>query len=121
MVSLFMGLFTAAGIMKPRQKSPAPKRADNVPSLRASKAKRFVPARPAIASITPLSAAKAVHAVGHSNSLPPAISGLLATLPIESGIWTKDRRDQFLNTFGVVLDYSFQIGEPQEPEQENGG
>jgi hypothetical protein len=104
MVTLFMGLFTAAGVMPPRQKQAAPK---------------SIVARPSVAKprlTQKLATLRAPVAVGFTNAgsppLPAALSGLLATLPQEGGYWTKERRDQFLTTFGAVLDYCFKIGEP---------
>jgi len=111
MVSLFMGLFTAAGVMPPRQKqagakSPQPKQSVKPIVARATKA-----APRAHSSFTPQSNNTAT---GQSGGLPSALSGLLATLPPEGGRWTQERRDKFVSTFGVLLDYCYEIGEPQQ-------
>lgn len=109
MVTLFMGLFTAAGVMPARQKQAgSPKAASAAPRQKATTIRR-APAKSAVVQ---------QQARPHTAGLPPALSGLLATLPAEGGYWTKERRDQFLATFGAVLDYSFKIGEPPAPEEE---
>lgn len=119
MVSLFMGLFTAAGVMPPRQKASAspssPRLRQSAPKLfKASKGKLPLPPRypPDISSrqvqFTP------------AGNVPPALAGLLATLPIDNGIWTQERRNQFVATFSAVLDYTFKIGEPPALEKDNG-
>jgi hypothetical protein len=37
------------------------------------------------------------------------LAGLLATLPSPQEGWTKERRNQFVATFGAVLDFCFPI------------
>lgn len=114
MVSLFMGLFTAAGVMPQKAKAPAQKRASNGGST----AKIIKNATRRVASHA---SAKDVQrpqqqTVNVSGGLPPAIAGLLATLPNDGGYWTKDRRDGFMATFAAVVDYTFKIGEPPMTE-----
>ena len=106
MVTLFMGLFTAAGVMPPRQKQ-APQRKSPI----GSGASKPVKNRPN-APIPPVTKSVSSQFQGTLGGLPPAIAGLLATLPPEGGVWTQQRRDQFLATLGAVLDYSFKIGDP---------
>jgi len=48
--------------------------------------------------------------------LPPAIAGLLASLPKEGEGWTQDRRDKFVNTFGAVIDFCFPIVAAEQPK-----
>jgi hypothetical protein len=117
MVSLFMGLFSAAGVLPTRPKAPTQRSTSGSPSSRVPKA-RVVSRQinKPIVSAERTSLDRTQHA-GISN-LPPAIAGLLATLPTNTGIWTKERRDSFLATFGAVLDYTFQIGQPEEPTME---
>ncbi|HEV2150575.1 MAG TPA: DUF5343 domain-containing protein [Longimicrobiaceae bacterium] len=47
-------------------------------------------------------------------ALPPAIMGLLSSLPSEGDAWTQARRDRFLKTFEAVLDFCYPIREEQE-------
>jgi hypothetical protein len=119
MVSLFMGLFTAAGVMPPRQKasaSPTTSRArQSAPkTLKLSKGKAPSPPK------YPPDAGNRQPQFTPSGSVPPALAGLLATLPTDIGIWTKERRDQFVSTFSAVLDYTFKIGVPPTLKTDNG-
>ena len=103
MVTLFLGLCKAAGIVpegqeKPRQREPRQK--PQVQVRRKPKPQQGAPG---------------------GASIPQALGGLLATLP-KSGQWTKAQRDDFSKTFQAVLDYSIKIKEDQaeadEPEGE---
>lgn len=117
MVTLFMGLFTAAGVM--------PQRAKASPTKLTAQANGAVKPKPGLTN----SQRAAVRALGGQHqpqhgmrppavtgSLPPAIAGLLATLPPDGGYWTKERRDGFMTTLGAVIDYTFKIGEPPTAE-----
>jgi hypothetical protein len=111
MVTLFIGLFTAAGVMAPKQKAQPAKRAA-APAPRVAKSTlaaivRGQPKPPALKLPNP-----------QASGLPAAIAGLLTTLPSEGGYWAKERRDQFMTTFAALLDYTFKIGEPPESETE---
>lgn len=105
MVSLFTGLCTAAGIM-PERPQPAPRQRSSLSrqqrrtTITGSKGKQ-----PKVAET--------------SSSLPPALSGLLASLPAGNG-WTKPRRDKFVETFEAVLDFCIPIVEDEIEEDENG-
>ena len=53
--------------------------------------------------------------VGQSQSdLPPALAGLLASLPKNGMSWTKGKRDSFINAFSTVLDFVYPITETDE-------
>jgi hypothetical protein len=125
MVSLFIGLFTAAGVMPPRDRSPAPRAANATPrGMRpAPKAKGGVHITYGSKSRTGsggVGAGIQAPIVG----LPPALSGLLQSLPANGQPWTQAERDKFYTTFGAVLDFCIPIGEPEpEPaaDDENGG
>jgi hypothetical protein len=113
MVVLFTGLCAAAGLMPERAATPARPRAPSTPRLvapRANPAKRL-PILP-----SPNRAA----AVAQGSSLPPAISGLLASIPDVGRGWTKADRDRFYLTFGAVLDFAIPIKTEAELN-ENGG
>lgn len=98
MVSLFSGLFAGAGV--------APEKQRTVP-VRKLVLKRPASTAPRPAASTPL---KAVNVAAFANpGLPPALSGLLASLPTDGGGWTKADRDRFVATFGAVLDFCFPV------------
>jgi Family of unknown function (DUF5343) len=115
MVSLFMGLFTAAGVMPHRLKAST----SNAPTKPRPNVAKPVKAQKWTSKYTPNTSHKPVLNTP-SGSIPPALAGLLATLPNDTGIWTRERRDQFVATFSAVLDYTFKIGEALPPETDNG-
>lgn len=110
MVSLFIGLFTAAGVMQQRQKASASQSPAKHRQI-ISKSGRILPLKPTKSRNEQNKNIRQVQALPTSE-VPPALAGLLATLPLESGAWTQERRDKFLATFSAVLDYTFLIGEP---------
>lgn len=120
MVSLFMGLFTAAGVMPLRQKQSTPRASGNGTPAKPAKVKSAQ--RQTIQTTAETGASTQIHAHRYAGAgqLPPAIAGLIATLPIETGIWTQDRRDKFVATFEAVLDYTFAIGELPAPQTDTG-
>lgn len=112
MVSLFIGLFTAAGVMAPRSKQALGKKPQSAGSgEKATKSRTSQKAGPPTSN-------QPQAPIFRGSALPPAISGLLATLPVEGGRWTRVRRDQFIATLSAVLDYTFEIGEPASAETE---
>jgi hypothetical protein len=58
-------------------------------------------------------AARALGKTGDSSTnasdIPPALAGLLNSLPGDGGTWTKERRDKFVQTFEAVLDFCYPI------------
>ena len=111
MVTLFIGLFTAAGVMPERPKqAPARKVAASSPRVRGS----VNPPPRTRARSTPAQdggggrvAATSPHA--QFAGLPPALAGLLRSLPSEETGWSRAQRDKFHNAFGVMLDFCFPI------------
>jgi hypothetical protein len=102
MVTLFLGLCANAGMIAEK---PAPVR------QRASAPKPAMPApRPSLAQVVRRAAAstKPVYQ-RHQGSLPPALAGLIESLPDASVGWTKADRDRFYATFGTVLDFCIPI------------
>jgi hypothetical protein len=118
MVSLFVGLFTAAGVIPERQRQPA-----------RQTRQALAPKQRPIVKLTPKSADANRRTETHggnlgvvsgmSSDLPPAIAGLLASLPKVGSGWTKERREAFHTTFGSVMDFCFPIME-QNDIGENG-
>lgn len=110
MVPLFMGLCKRAGIVDSESAPRTPREPRQVkktqPASRPPKADLRQPIKPASSPTT---------------GLPAPLTGLLAALPPEGAGWTKERRDQFLTTFGTLLDFCFPIreNEPEEHEEEN--
>lgn len=107
MVTLFIGLFRAAGIAPEKASGGPPKK--KVITLR-------MPARAATA-VKPGNKPKdsgggAFTPKQHNfdGALPPALAGLLASLPTHGEGWTKADRDAFMTTFAVVLDFVFPPG-----------
>jgi hypothetical protein len=112
MVSLFQGLCAAAELVPENGKSAA------------SSASATSPRRHR-AVLNPSAARSLQASVGkaHSRSatgLPPAVSGLLQSLPSEGNGWSKEKRQKFLNAFGTVLDLCFPVVE-ENATTENGG
>jgi hypothetical protein len=104
MVTLFTGLCSAAGLMPEKPQAAA---RSSTPRPR-PQARRPATTR---ASVKPSASSPA----GAPGRLPPALAGLLATLPPD-GKWTKDRRDKFVETFKIVLDYDIAV-----VKEESGG
>ena len=98
MVSLFLGLYAAAGVRPeraPSQRQPRPR----IPAKQQS----LIPRK----SITARS----------DSGIPAALAGLLSNLPPEGKGWTQVNRDKFLTTFEAVLDFYFPIVERGETEE----
>lgn len=100
MVSLFIGLFSAAGIAPEKPKSAPRRNKVKAPSSKSRKSP--APQRPFVASRSP----------SLSDGLPPALTGLLTSLPEQGQGWTQERRDGFIAAFGSVVDYLYPIIEP---------
>lgn len=117
MVSLFIGLFTAAGVMPPRQQAPRT-------SPKAGMARPPRPTHPPARQRAQPKPSLIGGAHTPTPGLPPALAGLLQSLPPNGQSWTQEARDKFYTTFGAVLDFCVPIGEPQidaDDDQENGG
>lgn len=114
MVTLFMGLFIAAGVMPDRQRSAAPKKAAS-PSVPKPPSRIRPVARPAAVPAT-----LPARAFAADGNLPPALAGLLASLPAGDTGWTQDKRDKFMSAFGVLLDFCVPIV-AASAAQDNGG
>lgn len=112
MVALFMSLCADAGLVDESKKS-APKPGGRKQSVRTPRQKT-----------PPVKQAREVDQRHRSHEdlaagLPPAIAGLIQSIP-KSGGWTQEMRDKFLTTFGTVLDFAIAIRE-EPPEEEDEG
>jgi hypothetical protein len=102
MVSLFIGLYAAAGVReatqtRPQQRPPAARPRVNRPAPRAPMYKTSVKA--------------AIGTATSSSGLPPPLAALLADLPPQGGTWSQQRRDKFLGMFESMLDYYYNVGD----------
>ncbi|MBK1868092.1 DUF5343 domain-containing protein [Aestuariivirga sp. YIM B02566] len=110
MVTLFTGLCAAAGLMPEKAQTAPPKSNGGAtqtrrPPASPAKPKSKTPPPPAfVQSPTP--------------GLPPALSGLLASLPNNGSGWTQDKRDKFIATFGAVIDFVYPIVEDEDQDDE---
>ena len=102
MVSLFLHLCGAAGIIdesvkkesKPRQRKPASAKQKPTPRTLDTNREK------------------------HVTGMPPALAGLMSSLPATNQGWPKEQRDKFIATFAAVLDFCYEIRE-QEPTSVN--
>jgi len=102
MVTLFLGLFEAAGIAPERKKKAAPRNQNGSAPRPIRQMKSAAPAS--------AKTAQQPHRQDHRiTSLPPAIAGLLASLPQDGATWTKHDRDKFVHTFEAVLDFCYPV------------
>lgn len=108
MITPFSALFRVAGIGPEKvTASPAHKKpAGNSSKPRPSAAKAKVEDPPA----------KAKAAADFGGNLPPAIAGLLASLPTQGEGWTRAQRDAFMTTLAVVVDFCFPPGVVKAPK-----
>lgn len=105
MVTLFLGLYAAAGIRPEKSVQPRQQRAVQPRPRPANKPFRAKPGGRKPTTETP--------------SIPEPLAGLLSRLPTEDSGWTKADRDRFFNTFGTLLDFCFPIVEPEPSEMES--
>jgi hypothetical protein len=100
MVTLFQGLCTAAGLFPDKRtaasKPNAPRSASRIPNNR--------PRTP-----SPAQPSKRTAAGANAYGLPPAIAGLVESLPSAEEGWTAADRDRFLTTFKAVLDFAIPV------------
>jgi hypothetical protein len=112
MVTLFLGLAEAAGMI--------PDGAPAKPGAKPPQIVRTRTARPTGTSRTAKMAREQAsdgarvgdHAdatVVHTKGLPPAIGGLLASLPRNGDGWTKEERKRWFEVFTTVVDFSIPV------------
>lgn len=107
MVSLFIGLYAAAGVAPPKSVQARAPRANVGQRLRALKDAPYKPAPPPPPRKPPQ----------QESGLPPALAGLLTDLPAPGGGWTQHDHDRFLKAFTGLLDYSYPIIKPEGEAQ----
>lgn len=108
MVALFMGLSQAAGL--------APEKKPQATSTNGAATPRKKPSATAVKrTVSPAAAARGLAAwpeIG-AGAIPPALAGLLASLPAVDEGWSKIQRDKWVQTFEMVLDFAIPIREPE--------
>jgi hypothetical protein len=98
MVTLFLGLYAAAGVSRGRQRATSNRQTPAAPKVLPRAALAVQRGGQQQARILPL-----------ASSLPAPIAGLLTKLPQEGGGWTRQQRDQLMTAFGAILDVCFPI------------
>lgn len=111
MVTLFTGLFEAAGTRQGKARAAAKK------TEHSSRAVKRPLARPKTTSRQN----EFERPPAKDGQLPPPIAGLLASLPRSGESWTKVDRNRFVATFSAVLDFCYPVDDRQgrKSEQEN--
>jgi hypothetical protein len=121
MVTLFIGLFAAAGVRADRQRPPSPaKPSSNGVAAKPRLVTASVSPRARVRQSPPPPNGQAMS--GGGMGLPAALTGLLASLPADGDGWTQDRRDKFLTAFPVILDFCYPVrpDQPAKGEHDNG-
>ena len=98
MVTLFSGLYAAAGIAVEKPVTPTKRPRSGSHSA----------ARRKIGAKTPTPKGKNFEP---ATGIPDPLAGLLSDLPPQGQGWTQAKRDKFMTTFAVVLDFCFSITE----------
>jgi len=101
MVTLFTGLYAAAGVRPQKNATP------RAPRAVSARAPRTAVPRGWEAVVKPPKADGRKHIT--TPGIPDPLAGMLARLPDPERGWTQADRDKFLNTFGTVLDFCFPI------------
>jgi hypothetical protein len=96
MVSLFLLLYASAGVRPEKASQPRPQRNGQQRPRATNKP-----------TVTPPARKHTSHAT--NPGLPPALAGLLSSLPQEGSGWTKASRDRFVTTFAAVLDFCYPV------------
>lgn len=96
MVTLFLGLYAAAGVAPEKKTQPR--------QPRRSSATSYPLAKPSVRKKPPV-----------ASDIPAPLAGLLSSLPPQGQGWTQTEREKFINTFGAVLDFCFPITENNAP------
>lgn len=98
------GLIAEKAVPAPRNHAPRPAAAAPRPTPRTS-----TNSRPHNVSSGPVSKRAAGGSSSNAYGLPPAIAGLVESLPTPEEGWTAAERDKFLTTFKAVLDFAIPV------------
>lgn len=113
MVTLFIGLYAAAGVGPQKDAQPRTSR----PSARVARTQTAAAPTSAVRKTSAGRGAPADAAI--TGTVPAALAGLLASLPPEGRGWTAERRNKFVTTFSAVLDFCFPIVEREATDAES--
>lgn len=113
MVTLFLSLIVEAGII---EEAPKPKRTTTPGKRSGARQPKATAPKAATPKRTTGGGGGPATFTPAAGSLPPALSGLLAQLPAEG--WTQERRDAFVATFKVVLDFCIPIRDDDDNGQD---
>ena len=118
-VTLFLALCEAAGIIPEGTRKVAPKASP------AGNGKKKPDAARRSGGAGPTVSHKASVRSEGGGTIPPALMGLLASVPSDGASWTKQQRDKFMTAFGHVLDFTVPIAEastvPIDPVDDDDG
>lgn len=112
MVALFMGLCVSAGLAGARKTEASPR----IRQLKVTSSSADRRTERAVKNV------RALHGLGmsqHTGNLPPALAGIMASIPAQGETWTQATRDKFIKTFVSVLDFVVPVGEPQTDDNDN--
>lgn len=115
MVALFVGLCVTAGLMPEKAQSISPRQAPTYARPRLMNGPKSKPKTKVFAG----GDAPQNMPLG-STGLPPALAGLLASLPVNGKGWSQGQRDKFLTTFEAVIDFVIPIKVEGEDEDNEG-
>ncbi|MER9604978.1 DUF5343 domain-containing protein [Mesorhizobium sp. M0243] len=111
MVTTFIGLYAAAGVRVDR-----PRAAPRVAGRERTSASTKTASKPTKRNTPPPPPPPYKSQI--DNGLPPALAGLLTSLPPAGQPWTSIERDRFVVTFGAVLDFCFPVDDRPRPKVE---
>ena len=116
MVSLFLRLYEMAGVGTAKADEPKPRPRPRLVLAGASRPREVAKAPKQSALHAALSSGRPRTPVGGENvAIPPAILGLLQSLPLDGKGWSAERQEGFLTAFAGVVKFCFPAGEVSNP------
>jgi len=110
MVSLFQGLCSAAGLMAGKAPSSSrPQARNGASSPNTQQSRSSTPIKHLKDFVDQPKPPTTLH-----GTLPPALTGLLESLPRNGASWSRTTRNKFVTTFEAVLDFCIPINEATE-------
>lgn len=112
MVSLFIRLYEMAGVGTAKSDDPKPRPRPTMAVARMRDAPKST--KPSALQVA-LSSGSRVPAPAREAAIPPAILGLLQSLPLDGKGWSAERQEGFLTAFAGVVKFCFPAGEVANP------